>query len=170
MTFQTAAILLAWVAIVILGFAMAGLVRQMHVVVTNQNRVSSARPGPRVGSRVLEAEWLPELGPAVLLFADSNCAVCERVIPTVVGELPRQQADHIRLLYRGESSAHANYAIPSLGEQDQAFDYYNVSITPFAVAVRDGLVVDSGPVGSVHLLHRFVAEAMKGGDVVVHTA
>jgi len=162
LSFEAAAILLAWVAIAVLGFAMAGLVRQMHVLLTNQNRVSAPRPGPRVGSKALSSDWLLGSGPSVLLFVDANCAVCEQVLPEVLQELPRWQRDRILLLYRGEASD-ALALFSGFTHEEEAFDYYRVSITPFAVAIRDGLVVDSGPVGSANLLYRFIVSATEEG-------
>ncbi|MCP9978484.1 MauE/DoxX family redox-associated membrane protein [Actinomadura madurae] len=75
MTFQTSALLLSWVAILLLALVVAGLVRQVHAL--GQGASPRPGPGPAPGTR---APAFERLGPGLLLFLDRDCGVCTDVL------------------------------------------------------------------------------------------
>ena len=55
MSFMATALLLAWVAIVLLALSVAGLMRQVHLLLTERSADGTAAPAP-TGPRMLPAD------------------------------------------------------------------------------------------------------------------
>lgn len=153
MSFQNSALLLSWVAILLLALVVAGLVRQVHAL---GQGAPSAGLGPAPGTA---APAFDRLGPGLLLFLDRDCGVCTDVL-AAAGALDRP--------------LHAIFAGPPpdpgpppgttvlTGEQDGLFADYRVPATPFAVLVgADGRVRAAEPVGSPEALRELALEAAR---------
>lgn len=81
------AVVLAWLLLVVLAFAMAGLLRQLRDVQVALARSMSAGPGAGSGTvhppREIPAVVRPRdgLDRAVILLVDHDCALCAEVAP-----------------------------------------------------------------------------------------
>ncbi|MFI5488496.1 hypothetical protein [Micromonospora echinaurantiaca] len=150
MSFQTSALILSWIAILLLALVVSGLVRQVHALTSGTaGRPGSVglRPGaPAPGFRDLAP---PSPATLVLLFLDSGCATCEQLLDEVAERAPRGDVA-LRVLYRNAAPAGAaDVPVTVLGEQAELFDRYDAIATPFAVVVdATGRVRRSEPVGS----------------------
>jgi len=161
MSFEMTAIVLAGVAIVLLGLAFAGLLRQFHRWVDGQ-RPEPIVMGPPIGSEIPAVDgWKPDGRPALLLFVDSECASCLRVLPmfdSLAGANP--DTEHVAVYAHNVHRGFAASAATVITGQSELFDIYGVTVTPFGVAVsRDGVVRHSSPIGAVATLEQFVARA-----------
>jgi thiol-disulfide isomerase/thioredoxin len=159
MSFQTSAIVLAWVAIAILAFALSGLLRQLHLIratLDPQRRVTLGPPRGIVAPPVDGAGRDGWRRPTVLLFMDSGCQTCQ-AIQTELEELSARDDVDFVAVFAGEADGHVPERVTLVTGEPDAFKQFNVSFTPFAVAVdSDGRVAAAQPLGSVDSLREFL--------------
>lgn len=149
MSFQTSALILTWVALLLLALVTAGLVRQVHALSSANSPRHPGVVGPLPGSAAPGVERLAPTLPAVLLFLSPDCHTCADAL----AETTRLAGDDdprwsVHALYPdtapepvGPVTAHAH--------QSGVFAAYDVIATPFAVLVgADRRVAAAGPVGS----------------------
>jgi hypothetical protein len=157
MSFETTALLVTWVALVLLALVVAGLVRQVHALTRGPR---TREPGPRIGT---PAPGLDRLGtepgrPTLLLFLSEDCPVCHDVFQEALG-LPGGPAT--RAIFAAEAidaAPPANMRV--LAGHEDLFTAYQIPATPYGVIVgADGRVRTAEPVGSVRGLHALVTEA-----------
>ncbi|TDC58392.1 hypothetical protein E1281_01760 [Actinomadura sp. KC345] len=159
MSFQNSALLLSWVAILLLSLVVAGLVRQVHALSRGAPHRTALGPAPGAAAPAFD-----RLGPGLLLFLDRDCGVCTEVLAAAGGL---------------DGPLHAIFAGPPPGgvppsgpprpgltvladEQDGLFADYGVPATPFAVLVgADGRVRAAEPVGSPDTLRELTLEASR---------
>lgn len=168
MTFEQSALLLAWVAILIMALALTGLLRQLR----GMNR--------RTQSTVLETDrWLdvPEemkaslkldnASPALLLFVTPGCKACEARLR----ELAPLAAEEESVSFAAVFPEHANGfegggRIAKLEHKQTVFSQLRVPLTPYGVVLsREGAVTHATPVGSLKLLKQLVERAKTEGEV-----
>lgn len=80
-----AALILAWVAILLLGLAVGGLLAQIREIRTfgSVPSFNSGRVEPRMPRLPLSGSHLP----TSVVFARSDCTVCHVVVPKLMGEI-----------------------------------------------------------------------------------
>jgi len=147
MSFQTSALIVTWVALLLLALVVSGLVRQVHALSSGGARGADRR-GLRPGSPAPNADVLGLRPPAVLLFLSEDCHMCDSVLDEagrLDGNGPQAHA-----LYAGRVPPSSDaQPIDVHGWQAELFERYDAIVTPFAVVVgRDGRVVRSEPLGS----------------------
>ncbi|GAA2585917.1 hypothetical protein SMC26_45805 [Actinomadura fulvescens] len=154
MSFQDSALLLSWVAIVLLALVVAGLVRQVHAL-------GQARPVPGGRSPLglaagTRASGFDRLGPGLMLFLDTGCGVCAKVLDAA-GALDRP----VHAVFAGAAPAPAAPGITVLtDERDGLFLDHAVPATPFAVLVdAGGRVRAAEPVGSAEALCELLSDS-----------
>jgi hypothetical protein len=157
----SSAVILAWVAILILALAMAGVLRQVRALASGRP-VGQQQLGPANGSVAPSIPGLAQLVHpgriTVLLFLDGTCEVCGETL-RAADEMAEPRADLVRFvaLFAGDAGGASLRHAELLEHSNQVFARYGVPLVPFAVAVAaDGRVVDSGAVGSPTLLREFV--------------
>ena len=159
MSFQTSALLVTWIAIAILAFALSGLLRQLHLIRVALDPQRRVTLGP---ARGIEAPPIDGVGlsgrtwPTVVLFMDSDCPACS----AIQGELESVVFDGLEFVavFAGEADGRFPDGIEIVARNPEAFRKFNISFTPFAVAVDgDGRVAATQPLGSVRSLHEFVS-------------
>ena len=143
MSFQTSALLVTWVALLLMAFVVAGLVRQVHALSSG----TAARPvaGFRTGDRA-DLTRLGVTGPAVLLFLRSTCHTCVEALAETV----EVAGDGLTVvaLYEGPAPEERP-GVTAFGDQGHVFATYGALATPFAVLVgADGRIIAAAPVGS----------------------
>ena len=150
MSFQTSAVILSWIAILLLALVVSGLVRQVHAL-SNGAVGRPASVGLRPGSPAPGFRDLAPPSPAtlVLLFLDGGCATCDQLLDEATEQDPRTDAV-LRVLYRQAVPPQAaDLPMTILGEQADLFDRYDAIATPFAAVIDPaGRVRRSEPVGS----------------------
>jgi hypothetical protein len=146
MSFQTSALILSWVAILLLALVVSGLVRQVHALSAGLVRPATEPVGLPGGAAAPGLDQLrtdPDR-PTLLLFLSADCRTCTGVLAEAasLAELA------VRAVYAGPAPADTR-GVPAVGNQAELFDRYDAVATPFAVLVEPaGRVRWSAPVGS----------------------
>jgi hypothetical protein len=161
MSFQTSALILSWIAILLLALVVSGLVRQVHALSNGAVRRRPESVGLRPGA---PAPGFAQLAPAspvtlVLLFLDRGCGVCAEVLSEATGWAGRADLT-LRVLYRDSVPTQAGgLPLTVLGGQAELFERYDVVATPFATVIDPaGRVRRVEPVGSRAALRHLLAE------------
>lgn len=150
MSFQTSALILSWIAILLLALVVSGLVRQVHAL-SNGTVPRPESVGLRPGSPAPRFHDLAPPSPTtlVLLFLDHGCATCDQLLDEAAEQVQRTDAV-LRVLYRDTVPQQvADLPMTVLGEQADMFDRYDAIATPFVVVIDvAGRIRRSEPVGS----------------------
>jgi hypothetical protein len=173
MSFQTSALILTWVAILLLALVASGLIRQVHALSaggTQRPGSLGLQPGSPAPGFDRLAPDRPE--PVVLLFLGAECRTCAEVLDEA-GHASRDGVT-LRALYAGPvPAAPPDLPVPVQGEQAELFERYDVVATPLAVVIdRAGRVVRSEPIGSRAALHGLLERVrdLSGGGSTSTTA
>lgn len=137
MSFTASALVVSWVAIGLLGFALAGVLARVHRL---ERELAGSRPAATPVGQPLP---LPDVeqGPLLALFVDRDCGACERAADGVDDLVDQGRA----VVYWRD-------------EAPEVFGAVDVPISPFAIVVDDGLrVVTAQPVGSPKRLDEAIA-------------
>jgi hypothetical protein len=172
MNFQTSALILTWVALLLLALVVSGLVRQLHQLTSGALRA----PGlvglaPGAAAPDLDRVLAGHTGPALLLFLSVDCRTCAAILADLPAYLHRLATAGvgIRALYAGPAPA----AVPVevLADAAGLFDRYDAVATPFAVLVdATGRVERSQPLGSTSALAALVDQVAGPTAVRLTTA
>ncbi|MGI8333145.1 hypothetical protein ACRYCC_24595 [Actinomadura scrupuli] len=140
MSFEMTALLLSWVAILLLSLVVAGLVRQVHAI----------GQGPRPTALGLDtgsqAPGFERFGPGLLLFLSADCAACPDVL-AAAESLTGPADPPVHALFAGAALPAERVTVHA--DEPALFEAYKIPATPFAVVVGEsGRVTVSEPVGS----------------------
>jgi hypothetical protein len=161
-SFEAAALVLAWVVILVLAFAMAGMLTMIRRLEANQRQlaIAAGSSGSGTGHRAAAvARFAPERRPyALVLTTQRDCAACAELMPRFA-EVVRRHGEKVdfRILAadRGPSLP-AGLAVPVTTDPD-AFAALSPGYTPGLVIVnRDGDVVEVGPGGDLDSVERWI--------------
>lgn len=158
----TAALILSWIAIVVLFCAMAGMlrmIRELQAQVSPTPSVRATREGAGLAFAPRSARF------SLVVLHSPDCGSCAELEPVFLSFMNTSTAD---VEYRALSDAPAHdYAGIASVVDPQAFAALTPGYTP-AVAVidRDGSVVDVGPAGDLDALSNFFhTHATRGQEV-----
>jgi hypothetical protein len=157
MDFDTSAILLAWLAIAVLAFAMAGLLRQVVFLRSALAGSDAGALGPAIGASAPALPGIEYAGTrTVLLFADDGCESCRSILDALASEPDDPSMADVVVLFSGSANGHALAPDRLFVQQSELFDRLAVNVTPFALMVgADSRIVAAEPVGSVEMLDEF---------------
>ena len=143
MSLQTSALILSWIAILLLALTVSGLVRQVHAL------GGPARPGSACGrARGRPAGRAGAAAPAPRpALPRPGCSTCDQGCSTKPSKRSNENASCFESSTPGRGPASAAHpSITVLGEQADLFDQYDAIATPFAVVIDEtGLVRRSKP-------------------------
>jgi hypothetical protein len=168
MSFETSALLVTWVAIVLMAFVVAGLVRQVYALTTGRVRVRASEVGLSPGTSAPEFARLAagHSGRLLLLFLSEGCGICDEVLDEVarVAGKPSRSSIGLRILYATtpslKSVREGGNGVSLLRGETKLFDEYEVPATPFAVTIdAAGHIVHSEPIGSRDAFRRLMEQA-----------
>ncbi len=154
MTVVESALILAWLAIMLLAFAMAGLVRQLHSLVHppgNLQPQQSVSPGEALPSA---AQQRLGLRTGILLFVGRNCTLCTQLAndPHVLALAERLG---LVVVTRTKAEDWKTRQIPTIEDASDVFDALGIRLTPFAIAVQDSRVLGMSRVPTARELEIF---------------
>jgi hypothetical protein len=167
MSFTDSALLAAWVAIALLGFALAGVVRQVRVLSSSGPTPLPSSGSPNIGKRLPGHLLATHAKRHVFLFVKPHCDVCEQRLEefdALAGDYAPGLAcaavfSHAR---NGFEASHVN-VFPSQAHLLQDFD---IPVTPYGIiASGDGTIVGSRAVGSEGELRSLMDQAAEGANV-----
>ncbi|MFC4118925.1 hypothetical protein [Nonomuraea zeae] len=153
MGIEAAAILLSWIAIVILAGAVAACVRALRFqearllqVLSQPRRLS---PGDRMMLPRPLAGHLPPGDSILLLFGTAECGSCREALRNLAARYDAgRKLPHLVAAFRGPAPDVPGPPVTVVTHQAQAFEELNIGLLPFAVLLRDDEVVAAGAVGS----------------------
>lgn len=154
MDFVTSALILSWIAILLLALVVSGLIRQVHQL--SRDKRPAARVGVSTGTVASDAGELLGGSRGVLLFLSPHCSVCSDVLEEAgqwitAGDNP----PNIQAVYAADAAEHP--VVTTVANRDDLFKRYDVVVTPFAVVVDDAAVVTrSEPIGSTTALRQLL--------------
>lgn len=154
MSLMATALVLAWVAIVLLTLSVAGLMRQVHMLLTERSaEADAARTTAR--SPALPAGLVTEGADGVLLFASTSCVACSEVMPTLVEYCTGGDRSCTVITAAARHPAWPDTLVYRENAAD-LFERFAVVATPHALRIVDGAIVGSAPVGSAEALRRLL--------------
>jgi hypothetical protein len=163
MSFTASALILTWVALLLLALVVAGLVRQVHAL---QREVpgSAARRAPqgRVGAVVPPIPGIDTARVRLLVLLDADCSACAGLLTGIEATLaPRVVREQVALLYAdGTDPAAAALGAPVIADAGDVFSAVGATALPYGVALdADGRVAAATPVGGVAQLAPLIAAA-----------
>jgi len=167
MSVEATALLLAWVAILILAFALAGLLRQLHVL-RAQVRDPSARTGPLLPGTAVAA-LLPLSGerPAAVMFVDRGCATCTHLLSEFEQAARTRMREGAQLLVLFPDSANGFRSEAAAVHHDQAevFRELKITLLPYGLITdAQGRVVAAQPLASPADLRRLLTHLDPAAD------
>jgi hypothetical protein len=160
---QDSGLILAWIAIILLAFACAGLLRQLRVLQSTQSGGYAPQSlGPTPGEAITPAvaarnEWdLANL----LLFVRADCQPCSEVLQLMDQQLGEADETAGVALFASEVNGFHGQTIEAVAHRHEAFEELAIPVTPFLVVVdRSGKVVATAPVSPSDDFARIVGEA-----------
>jgi hypothetical protein len=153
-SFMATALVLAWVAIVLLALSVAGLMRQVHMLLTE--RTADGAPALDRGSlRTLPADLMAVGAERIVLFASTTCVACSDVMPVLVAYSRRDGASCTVVT---EAARHPDWPDDLVYRENAAdlFEHFGIVATPHALKIVGGDIVESAPVGSVEALRHVI--------------
>ena len=161
-SFELSALLVTWIAILLLAFGMSGILRQLRALQASRSTVPFGLPSGLRAPRLTGVDDRWPHRSSLLVFMDTACSSCERLLGEL-GQVAEEVTDKIDLAVVFPSAS--KHTVPPnvrlFTSQAEAFEQFEVPLVPYAVALReDGVVLGGGPVGSIELLRRRVKELM----------
>ncbi|MFN2556491.1 MAG: hypothetical protein ABR592_06375 [Nitriliruptorales bacterium] len=166
MSFTTAAVLVAWIAIALLAFVVSHLVRQVSLLAGwgGQRPLAKARlmPPPQ---EVLRQVVDPARRFALVLVVGESCGTCHRILPTYL-ELARSHSQgdasfSLAALGDGRSLVGLGHDLPVLPHAERWTEAIGISVTPYLLIVDRVRNETSGrAVGSTEALRDAVTSAL----------
>lgn len=163
MSFTASALVLTWVALLLLSLVVAGLVRQIHEL-QQAAPPGTDRRGPRgrLGAVVPPVPGIDTSAVRLLLLLDADCDACTILLDGVRSTLsPTVLRTGVALLYADEIDPRAARLGAALaGDAGGVFDAVGATALPYGVALGgDGRVAAAGPVGAVSQLMPLLSAA-----------
>lgn len=158
MSFETAAITLAWVSILLLALGVSGLLRRIHVL--EVGAAPTRRSGLPTG---IEAPALADVDVRgrVLLFADKGCQSCHRLLEHISRS---EDTDRLLVVVRDVPEEPVTVQSPEVIIEPRAFEAYRVGAVPAVVAVDvKGRIQGTALVGSIQLFDEFLEGLLPTG-------
>lgn len=137
MSFESAALLAAWIVLVLQSLALAGILRQIASMQAGGPR-SVASTQALLGTRVEPVRELPIAGERVLLFLDQECHRCEMILERTRDLVTSGDLRNAIAIFRGPQREAVDH-LPSVEFASELFEQFSVSVVPFAVAHHSNL-------------------------------
>lgn len=163
MSLMATALVLAWVAIALLTLSVAGLMRQVHLLLTE--RAADGTPVPAAErAPALPAGLLAGDRDGVVVFASASCVACSQIMPVLV-EHCAAAGRSCTVVTPAERHPRWPDGLTYREHAADLFERFGVVATPHALRVVDGAVVDAAPVGSIAALERLLAGPQRAAEV-----
>lgn len=167
MSFTTAAVLVAWVAIALLAFVVSHLVRQVSLIAdrrahTRPPTATTVTPPPE---GVVRQVGDPGQRFTVALVVGESCRSCHRLLPRYM-ELARDHADRdvsfsVAALGDGRGLLEVTDGVPVSSHARHWAEPLGINVTPYLLVIDRARNVASGrAVGSTDALDEAVASAL----------
>lgn len=167
----TAAVVLAWAVIVVLGFAMAGLLHQLRALQATISRehVAGSRAGSDSSSRSMPVSVLPAGGQrlSAILLADDDCVICHEVAPAFAALAYARSAafDSVILTYTDSETFAALRGVRFVSDSS-AYHMLNPGWRPALIIITaNGNQLAAEPAGSEEAIRTLLDRAQVNSTV-----
>jgi hypothetical protein len=162
MSFETSALVLAWLVIALMALAMGGMLRHLRQLTMQVGAQPGRLGGPVIGSTFpLPRRAVTNGSDEFFLFLTSPCTSCESLVPEIRAAV--SDGLIITTLFRGEAPGYDMGGAVALDHQSSLFDSLQISRTPYIVAVdSEQRVMSSQSVGSPGSLRQLVGSSRRG--------
>jgi hypothetical protein len=148
MTTTTAALVLAWIAIVLLTLATAGLLRRVEHLSSRSTLPIEPTHGPSRGLQLPMSTYLKDFEggrtEVLLLFASPSCATCQAAIDAIVAAQPAGLRAGVVIREADTGPLDVPDGWVSLPSALELFQIMRVPATPYLVKLGpDGTIVDA---------------------------
>lgn len=167
MSFELSALLVTWLAILLLALVVSGLIRQVHALSARGTSVQPGDLGLAPGTRAPELARLTQgrerPGTLLLLFLTEGCGVCDLVLEEAVAQAGKAagQGIAVHAIFPGSAPPPAQAATDGVRvweDEPVMFERYKIAATPFGIAVDErAMIFRSEPVGSDRALSELLA-------------
>lgn len=163
MSFEATALVLAWVAILVLALALSGLIRQVRAMSLRPRMVSLPSENTVGTTLSFNGSLISngETSTTVLMFVTAGCKTCDARL----GDLEKaadieSQNISIAAVFPHAANGTRRTRIKVLEHQEHVFDQMRIPVTPFGVVLsKDGVVTHAAPVGSSEALGQLLQAA-----------
>lgn len=165
MSFEVTAFILTWAVLALLGLALSGVLRQLHLL--QQRLPTGVAPGPRIGGPFPDraGATMGRDRPSLLLFASASCPPCQNVIPAFTAlsgdetwarfVLIAPDSDELSLHGAGPNGVSENVEVWK--NERELLSTLRISALPYGMLVdEDGRIAGATPCGSDAALREFV--------------
>ena len=161
MSFQATALVLSWAALLLLGLAMSGLVRQVRLL--TETVFQGGNPYSYLVGKIARVEPLrPSAGSRALLFVSAECEVCTDRLKRLDSIAATQPDVDFAAVFSGPLNGFRTDLFDLVPEQKSLFDELKIPITPFGVLTdAQGVISFAAPIGSDEALDSLVAKARR---------
>jgi hypothetical protein len=161
MTFETSALVLAWVVIALLTLAMGGMLRQVRQLTWQLQGQPRRLRGPLIGSAFpLPRRTSNNGADEYFIFLTSPCRTCEALAPEMRASI--LDGVSITTLFRDERPEYDPGGSVVLDHQAALFDSLDISRTPYVVVVDpEQRVVLAQSVGSPASLRQLITSSRR---------
>lgn len=159
MTFEASALILTWVALLLLSLVVAGLIRQVHALSRGHRPISTGLPAGAIAPELERLTGSSRI-PVAMLFLSADCGSCPGILKEA-RELAVGRSLEVHAIFAGEAiEGYDDDGALSVHEHEsRMFDTYGVPATPYGVIVdQAGKVRASEPVGSSEALRKLLAQ------------
>ncbi len=174
MSLESSALIVAWIVIVLLSLAVAGIIRQVRYLSAQPGRaLTMAQATPLVGRPAPVADGGPEIEPGkpnVLLFASGDCQVCTDRFADLDAVAVNRPGVVFSLVVAGEAKSFRSESgkIRVFANAGSYLARFEVPVTPFGVVVgSDGLISAATPLGSKAAVQDLITAAEAGMEIAV---
>lgn len=152
------ALVLAWVAILLLAFGFSGVLRQVRELQGGaSHNPETVGPPPGLDISRLDRPIHIRGKESILLFAEASCDSCRKVMPALK-ELASQTEIPFVIVLAGKREFDPPSNVQILENRMDAFESLHIPATPFAMHVNaDGKIRSGSLIGSPEGLNNFVA-------------
>jgi hypothetical protein len=161
MSFELTALVLSWIAIALLAFAMAGILRQVRVLSQAVALPRSLGPQGATLPDELANGDAASRKPHVVLFLTRDCDVCEARRSELESLAERQNEElAFTVVYPDAGNGAGSGRVRALTHQGAVFQELAIPVTPFGVVAKPGGSIAFGePVGSASALRELTQKA-----------
>lgn len=167
MSFVASAFIVTWIALILLAFALSGVIRQVrHLSQHDLPTRRAALDGPRRQLRMPGVDV-----PLLLLLVDGSCQVCKERFDDLRRQSDRHRAERVAFAVASRDGPApggdraANLMI--YDHADEIFEAVAPRVLPYGLVLdASGEVVDSTAVGSARQLEQLTAVALRHAKAV----
>lgn len=159
MSVVVSAFLVTWIALLLLGLALAGVVRQLRLL---SNQTPTGLPPSPAPTRAVHLPGLARGFPQAVLLVDQSCGVCQDRLMDLAAQVDSHaDAVSVAVATRDGEPVEQSTRFGAVEDPVALFDRVDPPYLPYGIVVAgDGRVTFAGPMGSAAHVGQLVQTAV----------